>query len=596
MANHISMLPVSQLHALLESNALVQLTQTFFAWFDQFRQARMVKYNHMQRQQMEHFANTFLTLYVDDRYQIPQQFLLPFIALNSTIANFIGCTNIGTTDPWIQTLMDKGASIEKMLPLYSLRNQIKIGNDRLFATNPALASVWYSKQRIALRYAVGRNHFQNAKQYFESFPREYRIVSRDCILAGYFAVTYLHSDYERQYKSWLINVIQRDCERIMPTGTPDTNSIALISSRWIHGSAVHRALYPYFKTLKDKYTLTLVHIGPMNEHVDTSLFSEIRHFPYLQNPGVLSEEQRAAVTDQNWQIAYFPDVGMDSETIYLASQRIAPVQIVGYGHPSSTWSPNADYFFVGKDVECAKGVENTFSEQLVQLPGIGMHAVWPASPRPNAPADKANDSPIVINCPWTCFKLAAPQISTLKKILSGSRRKILLRVFGDEGITEAGAYPLYKRDLLRALGKDNVEFPPPVMRGDYYREMARGDITLIAYPFGGFTTVIDSIHLGIPVITRRGKQGYNNFPAELLRKYGLDELIAYSEEEYVDKTVRLANDADYRHKLQSTLFKLDLPKILSEGFDGNVFERAIEYVLKNHNPSKTQPNKPIVVT
>ena len=81
--------------------------------------------------------------------------------------------------------------------------------------------------------------------------------------------------------------------------------------------------------IKCHSTLTLVHIGPMHDNIDTSLFSEVRHFPAIQNPATLSEEQRAVVTNQNWQIAYFPDVGMDAETIYLVSQRIAPIQIVG---------------------------------------------------------------------------------------------------------------------------------------------------------------------------------------------------------------------------------------------------------------------------
>lgn len=295
LASHKFMLPVSQLHSLLESNALAQLTQEFLEWFGQFRQTRMVGNTHMQHQKMEHFANIFLTLYVDDRYRIPQQFLAPFITFNPINANFIACTSLGTTDS------------------------------------------------------------------------------------------------------------------------------------------------------------------------------------------------------------------------------------------------------------------------------------------------------------WTTFKLAAPQISTLENTLSSSNRKLLFRIFGGPIITGLGAYQVYKQDILRALGEDNVEFPPPVILENYNHEMAKGDITLMAYPFAGFTTVIDSIHLGVPVITRRGNQGYNNFPAELLIKYNLEELIAYSEEEYIDNIVRLANDADYRHKLQSTLLQIDQPRILSEGFDGTVFERAIEYVLENHNPSKTQPDKPIVV-
>lgn len=590
------MLPASELSSLLESNALPRLSQEFLEWFSQFGWARMPGYTQLQLQKMEYFAKTFLTLYVDDRYQIPQQFLVPFIEINPLIAYVIGCTSLGTTDPWIQILLEKNAPIEKLLPLYSQRNRINLDKDLLFAANPELASHWYAKQRVTLRYPVDPDHFQKVKPYFENPPKEYRIVSTDCIVAGYFTVTYLHPEYERQYKSWLINVIQRDCERITPTGNPNNKSIALISAKWAYDSSVHRALYPYFKSLKDKYRLTLVNIGPLHDQVDTRLFSEVRIFPRLGDPRSLSEEQRAAVTNQDWQIAFFPDVGMDAETIYLASQRIAPIQIVGYGHPSSTWSQNADYFFVGKDVECAEGVENTFSEQLIQLPGIGMHAVWPPFPCPTIPPEKSDESPIVINCPWTVFKLAAPLVSTLKKMISRSNRKLLFRIFGGPGIVDLSAYPVYKRDILRALGEDNVEFPPPVMYEDYNREMAKGDITLMPYPFGGFTTVIDSIHLGIPVITRRGNQGYNNFPAALLKKYKLDELIAYSEEEYVDKTVRLANEPHYRHKLRSALLQLDRPKILSEGFDGTVFERAIEYVLTHHDPSKTRPGKPIVVT
>ena len=49
------------------------------------------------------------------------------------------------------------------------------------------------------------------------------------------------------------------------------------------------------------------------------------------------------ITDTNWivdeqfDIIFYPDLGMKMESIWLANKRLAPIQIASYGHPVSSY-------------------------------------------------------------------------------------------------------------------------------------------------------------------------------------------------------------------------------------------------------------------
>jgi hypothetical protein len=68
---------------------------------------------------------------------------------------------------------------------------------------------------------------------------------------------------------------------------------------------------------------------------------------------------------------------------------------------------------------------------------------------------------------------------------SGSHRDRTLRIFH-----EAGVAP------------DRIEFLPKQPREIYFKSYGRIDISLDTYPYNGHTTSLDSLWMGVPVVTR----------------------------------------------------------------------------------------------
>jgi predicted O-linked N-acetylglucosamine transferase (SPINDLY family) len=64
--------------------------------------------------------------------------------------------------------------------------------------------------------------------------------------------------------------------------------------------------------------------------------------------------------------------------------------------------------------------------------------------------------------------------------------------------------------------------------------------------FGGGNTSYEALAMGAPVVTLPGELLRSRITQALYTKTGYSEPIVSSEEEYADRAVRLATDADYR--------------------------------------------------
>ena len=53
---------------------------------------------------------------------------------------------------------------------------------------------------------------------------------------------------------------------------------------------------------------------------------------------------RDLIAAAKFDVLFYPDIGMEALTYYLAFARLAPVQAVSWGHPVTTGIPNIDYF------------------------------------------------------------------------------------------------------------------------------------------------------------------------------------------------------------------------------------------------------------
>jgi predicted O-linked N-acetylglucosamine transferase (SPINDLY family) len=92
------------------------------------------------------------------------------------------------------------------------------------------------------------------------------------------------------------------------------------------------------------------------------------------------------------------------------------------------------------------------------------------------------------------------------------------------------------------VGQERIEIVASLTRKDFLAIHNRIDICLDPFPFNGLFTTCDSLWMGVPVITMRGRRYHGRMAASALTWLGMQELIAESNEEYLEKAVLLAGD------------------------------------------------------
>jgi hypothetical protein len=92
---------------------------------------------------------------------------------------------------------------------------------------------------------------------------------------------------------------------------------------------------------------------------------------------------------------------------------------------------------------------------------------------------------------------------------------------------------------------------------EYLELLSEVDCVLDSYPWGGSNTCSDCLHLNKPVIMREGTRWYNRIGPAMLRSVGLDDLIAITNSQYIDKSIRIIEDDSWRIELTNRIYEMN---------------------------------------
>lgn len=241
-------------------------------------------------------------------------------------------------------------------------------------------------------------------------------------------------------------------------------------------------------------------------------------------------------------ILFYPEVGMDSAACALAALRLASVQVACWGHPVTTGLPNIDIYFSGELIEGPQA-EHHYREKLARLPGTGVCTdssglraqPWDAQIQPpdvvrfaicQQPIkfDPADDIllPRIAKEVGACeFWLASPLKLQWAAVRLQNR---LAAVFRDAGLDPAA----------------HMRVVPWLPREQFLGFLDKMDVFLDCPAFSGYTTAWQALHRGIPVVTLEGNFLRQRLAAGLLRQIGTIEGIVSSREAYVETAVQFA--------------------------------------------------------
>jgi predicted O-linked N-acetylglucosamine transferase (SPINDLY family) len=126
----------------------------------------------------------------------------------------------------------------------------------------------------------------------------------------------------------------------------------------------------------------------------------------------------------------------------------------------------------------------------------------------------------------------------------------------------------------RGIDSSRVIFAQRVdLMEDHLARYALADLFLDTHPYNAHTTALDSLKVGVPVLTFMGQSFASRVAASLLNAIGLPELITNSQEEYVALAIELATNSK---KLTDIKLKLTNNRETTPLFNTPLFTKNIE--------------------
>jgi predicted O-linked N-acetylglucosamine transferase (SPINDLY family) len=345
-------------------------------------------------------------------------------------------------------------------------------------------------------------------------------------------------------------------QRLPPVQPPKRGRLRVgIVSAYIFEHSVWTALIKGWVQLLDRgrFEVDVFHLGQMQDR--ETLFAKSHAAHFVQGPKGLREWVQI-ILDRQPDVLIYPELGMEALTGKLASSRLAPVQVASWGHPETSGLPTIDYYLSAEAFE-PPGAQQYYTERLVTLPGTGCS--YEEAPVTAVEPDLARlgidpESPILI-CAGTPYKYA-PQHD---RVFPAIARKLGRCQFVFFMHQPAHLSEKLHRRLKATFERDGLVFEryviviPRQPRAEFYGLMRRAHLFLDTIGFSGFNTAMQAVDNGLPIVTREGRFMRGRLASGLLKRMGLAELVAQSEEEYVATAARLVRDADYGRQIRARI-------------------------------------------
>lgn len=250
----------------------------------------------------------------------------------------------------------------------------------------------------------------------------------------------------------------------------------------------------------------------------------------------------------------------------------APIQVTWLGSDASGL-PAIDYFIADPYV-LPESAQNYYAAKIWRLTNTyvavdGFEIGVPTLRREqlNIPNDA-----VVYLTSQTSYKRHPDNVHLQIKILEKVPQSYLL-VKGQNN-EEAIKKIFYQVTENEGIDFSRIIFLPQVASEATHRaNLGISDIVLDTYPYNGATTTLETLWMGIPLVTRVGEQFAARNSYTMMMNAGISEGIAWTDEEYIEWGIRLGKDTKLR---QEVVWKLRQSRQTAPLWNGKQFTREME--------------------
>jgi protein O-GlcNAc transferase len=237
---------------------------------------------------------------------------------------------------------------------------------------------------------------------------------------------------------------------------------------------------------------------------------------------------------------------MERNWLLVFARKPAPIQATFAGYPGTTGLTAIDYRITDPYLDPPGQNDEFYSEQSLRLP----NSFWCYTPTGVEP--EPNDLPanipgqVTFGCLNTFGKVNDYSLQLWSQVLQAlpKSKLLLLSPPGDHRIP-----------ILTKFGPaaDRVEFLDRAPRAKYLKLYHRLDISLDSFPYNGHTTGLDSLWMGVPVITLCGQTAASRAGFSQASNLALTDLVATTPDQFVKIATDLASDLPRLTELRKTL-------------------------------------------
>jgi predicted O-linked N-acetylglucosamine transferase (SPINDLY family) len=279
--------------------------------------------------------------------------------------------------------------------------------------------------------------------------------------------------------------------------------------------------------------------------------STFRHLPGRALASI-AEQVRGDALD----ILVYPELGMNAETFTMAALRLAPVQVAGWGHPTTTGLPSIDWFLSSAEME-PENAQAHYTEKLALLPGLGTRYARPSGEEEGTRADFGlPEGGRLYLVPQSLFKIHPDNDELIADVLARDPEgRVVMFAANHDNLTDRFVQRLAPVFAERGVDvSKRVLFLPYMTHGAYLRLNRLCDVMLDTVHWSGGNTSLDALAMGLPVVTLPGSLMRGRQSLGMLRMLGLaDELVASDARDYVERAVAIASDPQRRAMLSGAI-------------------------------------------
>ncbi|MEM0909994.1 MAG: hypothetical protein AAGJ37_03410 [Pseudomonadota bacterium] len=584
-----------------------------------------VQYEQQCINTVSSYANLIVQMFCHPQYVPSDEVLHVFTVQKEVVEAIFTCSAWGNTDPIIDKLglmdlfkkrevklNDKNLlKLRTLLALICLGSKHKLPWPSVFNAVPNLAVgafIGLVSQSGAIVNQRRNDYYNHLLEVSSSLPMVSLNKETDAfaLVTPYFYCSY--SEYKNKYqlKQWIVKLITFNLKQWLSKDVLDFSHkveqrpigsrprIGVVLEKYQRTHAMYRSFNSMLKGLSKEYDLVAFVDEESVKTADLSVFESYQAINIERGLNKIATD----IMQSNVDILFYPSIGMKQWSTCLANIRLAPIQVMAGGHPSSSYSDAMDYFVIPTDGFTADDIQGFINEKAVICKADKVKLSATRHPqltdelieKHSSFLDDEDEMRIGIN--GVIRKVSYETIKACAEISRRSTKKIKFILFSQQAHSNVAGLAI-KLQLQKEL--KHYELRPYENYTDYLKTMSTCHLLLPTLPFGGSNSNVDAMILKKPkLFLDEKKHLYTRSDFMDWFRVGLsDEFGCGSLAELIERTVAIIDNKAERKRLYELMIEhCDVNNILhgeKVDVEKGLLNPHFSYIVKMHQ-STTNSN------